>query len=239
MGLPEDIATVELDPIEIDFNNNRIKQIVTDEFWTFFLSYEGSVFVCGRNIGFSGLYLDINLSVIYTPQQITPPSIIVHKMVGSDGSVMFLAQDDNMFSYGVNFYGELGVGNSLSIIGAASWVSFFAMNNEKVQEMFLVKHNSIFVTDKKRIYISGRSSQRERPVCIYETTSNSEIDVTKIKKVVDGDGYGNVLLFHTEDFEVYRYHYRDEDNVHIVEKVLSCVIDIDSSGRDLSFITST
>ncbi|KAG2382362.1 hypothetical protein C9374_005564 [Naegleria lovaniensis] len=240
LGLGDDIEFVASEPMMVDLYSHKIRKIVASECHTFFLTYDGGIFACGKNLGFNGMYLDLPAANVFTPLRLTQPSISVDKMVGFGESLLFLTQEENaLFSYGLNIGGMLATGNNLSIIGCPTRASYFYQHNEIIDDVFAVNGNSIFVTQSNKIYVCGKSVSTEKPLCIFDIGSLEVLEQFSIRKVVDGDGYGNILLFLTNGLDLYSYYYESASERHVFEKVYFNVTDISSYGRNIVFISNT
>ncbi|KAL9654088.1 hypothetical protein ABK040_011632 [Willaertia magna] len=236
LGIGPDISFVGNEPVEIYFHKVNIKHVVCDEWWTFFLSVDGQVFVCGKNRGFSSLELDLPQVCLFYPLMVTLSSTIVKSITGSSGSIYFNLQNF-AFSYGNNSFGQLAIGNYYDIEGAPFPLNYFiARGNEVLDQLFALPFNSVFITASNNIYVCGKAVRSCDPVCVHQNNKDSELERIYIKKVVNGDGYGNVILFLTDDFEVYRYFFDSTTNTHHFDLVLQNVSDICCSGKELLYI---
>jgi alpha-tubulin suppressor-like RCC1 family protein len=87
------------------------KQVVTGRYHTMILAEDGTVFACGDNgNGQLGLgdYVDRNT---FTTVPTLPDGKVVKQVVPGGNHTMILAEDDTVFACGLNFSGQLGLGD--------------------------------------------------------------------------------------------------------------------------------
>jgi len=80
------------------------RDIVTSQYHTLILLQDGSVFICGQTPGQEVIY--------HTPIRVPLPLLAVSIAVNSE-SCFALLEDDSIYGWGKNEYGQLGVGDTI------------------------------------------------------------------------------------------------------------------------------
>jgi alpha-tubulin suppressor-like RCC1 family protein len=93
------------------------------------------------------------LSEISIKQQGNEVNHITWCSIGDD-HVLVLTQMGTVYSWGDNYYGQLGVGNFM--IPSAEEPQFVKIN-DKVRKIYTHKHNSLAIDVSRRLYIWGRN----------------------------------------------------------------------------------
>ena len=188
---------------EIDISNMNITYIKATGISTRIFTDDGKLFITGRDYGIAGnkfrepLLSDFNIKKICDAGQ--------DGISSSNSSIFFIGKDDNVYCYGYNGYGHLGLGDRI-IRNTPTKIPPPAFDNKKIKDVYSVYYGRLFLTEDGEVYGCGLNSYKQLggltngQYLSPELIPQSSFDNKKIKHI-NGGYY--VSFFLTEDGEVY------------------------------------
>ena len=139
-----------INPTEVTFfttNNIIVTDIKCTNFQTFFLTDQGKVYFCGRNLNDTG---------VSTPTLISG-SLNISVISTSDKSLLALTSDGKVYCYGENVHSQFGFEPAHGYVYNLTEVTFFTTNNIIISDIALGGEHSLFLTNTGNVYTCGRN----------------------------------------------------------------------------------
>lgn len=141
-------------PIAISTNNVYINKIVCGAYHSLIAS-DVKCFACGlNNYGQLGLGNNNNYNVM---TEITTPQLTFKSIKCGQYHSVFLDSENNVYSCGLNNYGQLGIGNTINQNVPTQIVS--ANLYSEVTKIACSKNNTIYLSKTHKVWISGNNNK--------------------------------------------------------------------------------
>ena len=188
---------------EMDISNINITYIKANSTSTRIFTDDGKLFITGRDYGL-------------TENKFIEPllSLNIKKLcdVGQDAdanpahsSIFFIGKDDNLYCYGYNGYGQLGLGDRITR-NTPTKIPPPSFDNKKIKDVYGSYYGRLFLTEDGVVYASGLNSYKKlggltlSQMLSPELIPQSSFDNKKIKHINTADYFS---FFLTEDGDVY------------------------------------
>lgn len=156
-GLGENITSVS-EPTRIP-NIQKIKKVALGQFHSSAISESNDVYMFGYN---SNGQLGIgNYNNQYTPEVLNPDTFDNEKVIDvalSDNGSYFLTENNNIYTCGENYSGQLGLGFESSSVATPQKISNSDYNNENILKISAIDQTQHILTDQGKVYAVGNNS---------------------------------------------------------------------------------
>lgn len=197
--LPQDISS--------SFGSEKIVQLKTGVFSSMALTEDGEVFAWGSNI-YGQLGNGDNTDSI-TPQKIQANLLNNEKVVQiSSGvySVYALTEQNQIYSWGMNTYGQLGNGNNTSSNVPINITSKFS---EKIKDIYASGYHTIAETTSGRLFVWGHNAYGSVGAGNFNLYYNLPYEIEgnnfNNEKVAQISGGGHHTLIITNDKKIFAW----------------------------------
>lgn len=173
--------------------DSKATRVIMQNNTRYALFADGSLFAWGDNT--NGLLgLGLAESKVTTPQKITSINGFIKEIAvnKSKFSVFAITDDNSLYAWGDNQYGQIGIGNNNGIINTPAKIDGITGSIKKIYTGY---HSSYAVTDDNSIYTWGQNQNGQLGLGLDNITVNTPAKINGIT--------GNIKEFINNHFAVY------------------------------------
>lgn len=189
-------------PSKVNGITGNIKTIYTIDNSVFALTDDGSLFAWGDNT--NGLLgLGLAESKVTTPQKITSINGFIKEIAvnKSKFSVFAITDDNSLYAWGDNQYGQIGIGNNNGIINTPAKIDGITGN---MKQIYTGEYSSYALTYDNSIYAWGNNQNGQLGLGLDNITVNTPAKINgitgNIKEIINNSNSVYVL---TDDNSLY------------------------------------
>jgi alpha-tubulin suppressor-like RCC1 family protein len=150
-GDPKYFKAKEITKIQIPTIKKEIQQIFVHNNCTLFLSF-GQLFKQGYFNWEDNIHESVP-TLINFPSHPTDPNPSINFIAFGDNHIIALSTANCMYSWGDNYYGQLGIGNYML---AKLHEPYCIKHNDKIKAIFAYKNNSFCIDMDSKLLVWGR-----------------------------------------------------------------------------------
>lgn len=202
------------EPQEITYfkeNNLKIKKICAGYYVSYAITSDGRLYGWGSNLFYKlGLNEKKYKSYYNTPQEITyfkENNLKVIDVKAQFDGVIVKTECDQLYAWGYNQNGELGIGNIVPIIQAPTKIHF--PNNTKIKEYQVGDYHGMALLESNKLYVWGYNAEgqlgiKNKENIIYPIV-NERVTSLNIKNIFLGPLSSSGII--TKDNKIYTWGY--------------------------------
>ena len=186
-------------------------EIISSNYNTWYLTEDGSVYACGRNLD-GVLGVGTTSKTIKATQVKGIEGLVVKKIVTDKFSTYYIIKDGSVYASGNNGCGQLGIGSTTD---ASKATKVKGLDGVKIKDITAVMTNNsfdqgvtYFITEEGKVYASGYNTKGLLAVGSSSTKINTPTLITslgeeKISQVIVVGGSSPYAYYLTEEGKVY------------------------------------
>ncbi len=175
----------------------KIKDIKIYNNRTYFITINSEVYACGENY-----YRHLGVGS-YKKSVCIPQKVLIEEKIKDiliyDECIYFITINDEVYAYGQNYYGQLGVGLRDYVVCSPQKV----LIEEKIKDIKLNRNQSYFITFNDKVYASGQNYFGKLGIGSHNEFVNIPQKVLIEEKIKDIRIYDERIYFITINNEFY------------------------------------